>query len=82
MFFVEFVGFNLSVFQRAQKRACTMLKMESISPVLFEMKETAIPMPGVSGTPITIAGVNNAVLVLPTKTKPKKLVFFSNKATT
>lgn len=58
-----------------------MLKMENISPVLFEMKDTAIPMPGVSGM-VTIAGVSNAVLVLPTKTKPKKLVFVSNKGTT
>lgn len=53
--------------------------METISPILANMKDTEITMPGVLNTPnghlITITSLNNNIIVLPTKTKPKKLVF-------
>lgn len=62
-----------------QKRACSSLKMETISPILANMKDTAITMPGVvsssPGQMITITSIDNSIIVLPTKTKPKKLVF-------
>lgn len=77
--------------QRSQKRSSCVLKMMDISPVLAQMKNTAISMPGVenhygrsnNGTdtglsqkqPIYIESVDNIVQILPTKTKPKKLAF-------
>ncbi|KAK3930101.1 Serine/threonine-protein kinase SMG1 [Frankliniella fusca] len=67
--------------QRANKRAAHTLKMEDISPTLAAMKNTCIAMPGVSsgkGCIITIASVHNHIYILPTKTKPKKLMFFGS----
>lgn len=77
--------------QRSQKRSSCTLKMMDISPVLAQMKNTAISMPGVENHygrsvngsetgllqkhPIHIRSVDNIVHILPTKTKPKKLAF-------
>lgn len=66
--------------QRAHKRAACTLKMIDISPVLAQMCNTAISMPGVENSSDTtkfiyIKSVNNIVHILPTKTKPKKLAF-------
>lgn len=66
--------------QRAHKRAACTLKMIDISPVLAQMCNTAISMPGVENSAdneqlIYIKSVNNIVHILPTKTKPKKLAF-------
>lgn len=64
--------------QKAHKRTAYSLKMEDISPILSSMSNTVIVMPGLT-TPskraITIRRVLNHVSILPTKTKPKKLVF-------
>lgn len=57
------------------------LRMKDISPVLAQMHDTSISMPGVSNSdgrqtdPIFIQCVNNDVRILPSKTKPKKLSF-------
>lgn len=81
-----------SIFQqRSQKRSACTLKMADISPVLAQMRNTVISMPGVdySSKPalpatgkdaatthsIHIRSVDNIVYILPTKTKPKKLAF-------
>ncbi|XP_015595300.1 serine/threonine-protein kinase SMG1 [Cephus cinctus] len=64
--------------QRVHKRGTYNLAMSDISPVLANMKDTRIAMPGVNSMDnkvITIKSVDNNVQILPTKTKPKKLVF-------
>lgn len=63
--------------RRASKRSSYVLKMSDISPALAALKNTCIAMPGVEQY-ITIASVLNQVSVLPTKTKPKKLVFLGS----
>lgn len=47
---------------------------KDISPTLADMKNTQISMPGMK-IALTVAGIHDHVAVLPTKTKPKKLVF-------
>lgn len=66
--------------QKFHRRASYTLKMQSISPVLASIKNTLIAMPGLasSKTRVTIAHVSNTVSILPTKTKPKKLVFYGS----
>ncbi|PNF25697.1 hypothetical protein B7P43_G16148, partial [Cryptotermes secundus] len=64
--------------QRAQKRSAYTIHMMDISPALAGLKDSLIAMPGVtsrSGTIITVSAVDNNIAILPTKTKPKKLVF-------
>lgn len=64
--------------QRAQKRSAYTIHMVDISPALTGLKDSLIAMPGVasrSGTIITVSAVDNNIAILPTKTKPKKLVF-------
>uniref|UniRef100_A0ABD2W8V2 non-specific serine/threonine protein kinase n=2 Tax=Trichogramma kaykai TaxID=54128 RepID=A0ABD2W8V2_9HYME len=62
--------------QRYQKRNLYSLSMAKISPTLATMKDTCITMPGIiSNREITIKSVEDLVSVLPTKTKPKKLIF-------
>lgn len=65
--------------QRINKRGAYVLQMSDISPTLAKFKDTSIAMPGLitnnNGQMITIKHVENIVQVLPTKTKPKKLVF-------
>ncbi|XP_044735996.1 serine/threonine-protein kinase SMG1 isoform X2 [Chrysoperla carnea] len=65
--------------QRAHKRASYTLKMSDISPILAQMHDTVIAMPGLrnnnSKQLVTIMSVDNHVSILPTKTKPKKLIF-------
>lgn len=50
------------------------LKMEKISPILAQLKDTKIAMPGVERV-VTVASIDNSVAILPTCTKPKKLTF-------
>ncbi|CAL1541344.1 unnamed protein product [Lymnaea stagnalis] len=66
-----------SLQQRAQKRNSLQLKMEDISPKLAALTNSVIPMPGLTsaGKIITIAAVHSTTQILPTKTKPKKLIF-------
>ncbi|KAJ8715855.1 hypothetical protein PYW08_013140 [Mythimna loreyi] len=65
--------------QKVNKRTSYILKMSDISPVLAELKNTVITMPGVHtnqrAVRVTIKAVENIVAILPTKTRPKKLVF-------
>ncbi|KAK4876755.1 hypothetical protein RN001_009261 [Aquatica leii] len=63
--------------QKTHKRTAYSLKMQDISPLLASMKDTVIAMPGLTTvkTQITISSVSNHVSILPTKTKPKKLIF-------
>eukprot|EP00106_Octopus_bimaculoides_P021655 XP_014789097.1 PREDICTED: serine/threonine-protein kinase SMG1-like isoform X1 [Octopus bimaculoides] len=66
-----------SLQQRAQKRNSLLLRMDDISPKLGNMHKSEIPMPGLSiaGKIVTINSISLNVQILPTKTKPKKLVF-------
>lgn len=76
--------------QRSQKRSSSQYKMMDISPVLAQMKNTVISMPGVENHQnrsrsdgdqnrwIYIRSVDNFVQILPTKTKPKKLAFYGS----
>lgn len=67
--------------QKAHKRTAYSLKMQDISPLLANMKDTVIAMPGLavsSKTCVTISSVSNHVSILPTKTKPKKLIFYGS----
>ncbi|KAF5303932.1 hypothetical protein FQA39_LY01717 [Lamprigera yunnana] len=61
--------------QKAHKRIAYSLKMQDISPLLANLKDTVIAMPGLTKIQITISSVSNHVSILPTKTKPKKLIF-------
>ncbi|CAB3222044.1 unnamed protein product [Arctia plantaginis] len=68
--------------QKVSRRTSYILKMYDISPVLAELKNTVITMPGVHtnqrAVRITIKGVENNVAILPTKTRPKKLIFYGS----
>ncbi|XP_058794779.1 serine/threonine-protein kinase SMG1 [Phymastichus coffea] len=62
--------------QKIHKRGAYSLLMSDISPILANFKDTCIAMPGISTSKmITIKCVENSVQILPTKTKPKKLMF-------
>ncbi|XP_043946465.1 serine/threonine-protein kinase SMG1-like [Protopterus annectens] len=77
---VPFKQIMLSLQQRAQKRASYLLRLEEISPRLVAMSNTEIALPGeVSARDtITIQCVGNNITILPTKTKPKKLIFLGS----
>ncbi|XP_043241225.1 serine/threonine-protein kinase SMG1-like [Amphibalanus amphitrite] len=62
-----------SLQQRLSGRAAQTLSLPSISPVLAELRDTAVTMPGVTETSLTVTGIDHAVTILPTKTRPKKL---------
>ncbi|XP_030753715.1 serine/threonine-protein kinase SMG1 [Sitophilus oryzae] len=66
--------------QKFHKRASYSLRMQDISPVLHAIKDTLIAMPGLASSKknVTISHVNNIVTILPTKTKPKKLIFIGS----
>ncbi|XP_047026629.1 serine/threonine-protein kinase SMG1 [Helicoverpa zea] len=68
--------------QKVNKRSPYILRMSDISPVLAELKNTVITMPGVHtnqrAVRVTIKSVENNVAILPTKTRPKKLVFYGS----
>ncbi|OWF37806.1 serine/threonine-protein kinase SMG1-like [Mizuhopecten yessoensis] len=76
----HFKQLHSSLQQRAQKRSSLILKMEKISPKLASLKNTVIAMPGLgtSGRLVTVESVSNTLQILPTKTKPKKLVFIGS----
>lgn len=76
--------------QRSQKRSAS-IKMTDISPVLAQLKNTVIPMPGIENHQnrscrsdsdqnrwIYIKSVDNFVQTLPTKTKPKKIAVYGS----
>ena len=66
--------------ERASRRASLLLQMDQISSKLSNLRSTTIAMPGISSQNkvVTIEGVSNHVQILPTKTKPKKLVFLGS----
>jgi PI-3-kinase-related kinase SMG-1 len=64
--------------QRSQKQQSTSLSMDQISPKLASIKASTIPIPGNDGQFCTIHSVVNSVLILPTKTRPKKLFFIGS----
>ncbi|XP_055526666.1 serine/threonine-protein kinase Smg1 isoform X2 [Wyeomyia smithii] len=67
--------------QRGQKKNAFTLRLSEISPVLAKLSKTAISMPGIDCTQkkqIFISSVDNSVQILPTKTKPKKLMFYGS----
>ncbi|XP_068618740.1 serine/threonine-protein kinase SMG1 [Battus philenor] len=68
--------------QKVNKRTSYILKMSDISPILSEMKNTVITMPGLHTNQrtvrVTIKSVENNVAILPTKTRPKKLIFYGS----
>ncbi|XP_058442712.1 serine/threonine-protein kinase Smg1 [Malaya genurostris] len=66
--------------QRSQKRIAFSLRISEISPVLSKLSNTAISMPGIDSTnkQIFIRSVDNLVQILPTKTKPKKMMFYGS----
>nr|XP_026487269.1 serine/threonine-protein kinase SMG1 [Vanessa tameamea] len=70
---------QLKLQQKVNKRTSYILKMSDISPILAELKNTVITMPGLHTNQrtvrITIKSIENNVAILPTKTRPKKLVF-------
>ena len=66
--------------ERASRRTSLLLQMDQISSKLSNLRSTTIAMPGISSQNkvVTIEGVSNHVQILPTKTKPKKLVFLGS----
>ncbi|XP_037294891.1 serine/threonine-protein kinase SMG1 [Manduca sexta] len=68
--------------QKVNKRTSYVLKMSDISPVLADLKNTVITMPGVHTNQrtvrVTIRSVENNLVILPTKTRPKKLIFYGS----
>ncbi|ESO84130.1 hypothetical protein LOTGIDRAFT_229624 [Lottia gigantea] len=75
-----FKQIHSSLQQRAQKRNSLILRIQEISPKLSAIESSVIPMPGlgVIGQVITIDSVCNTAQILPTKTKPKKLIFLGS----
>ncbi|VVC40721.1 Hypothetical protein CINCED_3A013789 [Cinara cedri] len=68
---------QMNLQSRISKRGSYSLKMETISPVLANLKDTKIAMPGVERV-VTVASIHNNVAILPTFTKPKKLIFYGS----
>lgn len=64
-------------YQKSHRKSNT-LKMQEISPLLANLRDTVICMPGLESfnkKNVTISSLCNQVTILPTKTKPKKLMF-------
>ena len=64
--------------QRSQRRLTTSLVMAQISPKLGALNNSNIPLPGKDGQFCTIQTIGSSLMVLPTKTKPKKLFFIGS----
>ncbi|KAI1289435.1 Serine/threonine-protein kinase SMG1 [Halotydeus destructor] len=54
------------------------LIMDTISPLLSSMSESAIAIPGLNSKEVTIQRVHKTVTILHTKTKPKKVAFYGS----
>ena len=76
----QFRQLHHSLQQRAQKRSSLLLRMDEISNKLANLKATDIAMPGLGseGQVVTIQAIHNSIQILPTKTKPKKMVFIGS----
>eukprot|EP00094_Tigriopus_californicus_P005418 TCALIF_05224-PA protein Name:"Similar to Smg1 Serine/threonine-protein kinase SMG1 (Mus musculus)" AED:0.14 eAED:0.15 QI:0/0.66/0.5/1/0/0/4/861/3250 len=74
----KMIGEKLAQFQAkmANRVQCkSLLKLSEISPNLARLKGTQIPMPGIlSKHEITVQSFEETLIILLTKTKPKKLV--------
>ncbi|XP_038206209.1 serine/threonine-protein kinase SMG1 [Zerene cesonia] len=74
--------FQIKLQQKVNKRTSYILKMSDISPILAELRNTVITMPGLHTNQrtvrITIKSIENNVAILPTKTRPKKLIFYGS----
>ncbi|XP_067088604.1 serine/threonine-protein kinase SMG1 isoform X1 [Osmerus mordax] len=77
---LPFKQIMLSLQQRAQKRASYLLRLDEISPRLASMAATEMALPGevTASDAITIQSVGSTITILPTKTKPKKLLFLGS----
>eukprot|EP00062_Callorhinchus_milii_P009126 gi/632952733/ref/XP_007892012.1/ PREDICTED: serine/threonine-protein kinase SMG1 [Callorhinchus milii] len=77
---IPFKQIMISLQQRAQKRASYLLRLEEISPRMAAMSGTEIALPGEISArdAVTIQSVGNTITILPTKTKPKKLMFLGS----
>ncbi|CAF1174376.1 unnamed protein product [Didymodactylos carnosus] len=64
-----------TLLHRSGKRSAVVYSMNQISPKLSNIKNSVIPIPGDDGQFYTIMSVGQTVQVLPTKTRPKKLMF-------
>jgi serine/threonine-protein kinase SMG1 len=89
--FNKFKSLYQLIQQRVHKRMSHTLKMSDISPILANLQNTQISMPGLippsSSTSSSVGSDNDAVYIqsvddtvqiLPTKTKPKKLAFYGS----
>ncbi|XP_035788930.1 serine/threonine-protein kinase Smg1-like isoform X2 [Anopheles albimanus] len=76
---------------RSQKRSSFFLNLYDVSPRLHQLTDTAIAMPGIGrgfgsrtsgtgtdGQPIRIRSVDASIQILPTKTRPKRMVFLGS----
>ncbi|KAJ1373164.1 hypothetical protein KIN20_035505 [Parelaphostrongylus tenuis] len=65
--------------QKNSRRGGHSLQMPEISPILSELSKSSIPIPGQENMEfsevVTIDRVLKSVLILPTKTRPKKIAF-------
>ncbi|KAI1718635.1 phosphatidylinositol 3- and 4-kinase domain-containing protein [Ditylenchus destructor] len=66
--------------QRSTKKSSLCLSTHEISPYLYAMESTSVPIPGhefkrTSEGIVTLQKMDNTVYVLPTKTRPKKISF-------
>ncbi|XP_069762351.1 serine/threonine-protein kinase SMG1 isoform X3 [Narcine bancroftii] len=77
---LPFKQIMLNLQQRAQKRTSYLLHLEEISPRMAAMSNTEIALPGEISArdAVTIQSVGNSITILPTKTKPKKLMFLGS----
>ncbi|XP_072224935.1 serine/threonine-protein kinase SMG1 isoform X3 [Leuresthes tenuis] len=77
---LPFKQIMMSLQQRAQKRASYLLHLDEISPRLVSMTTTEMALPGEASASdaVTIQSVGNTITILPTKTKPKKLLFLGS----
>jgi PI-3-kinase-related kinase SMG-1 len=80
--FIKFKSLYQLIQQRVHKRMNHTLKMSDISPVLANLQNTNISMPGVQPShdndAVYIQSVDEIIHILPTKTKPKKLAFYGS----
>lgn len=70
--------------QRSNKRSALTLDMNHISPILAGIVNSSIPLPGQESLTssnanlVTIAKIASTAIILPTKTRPKKLLFIGS----
>jgi len=64
--------------QRSQRPKSNSLLMDQISPKLAQIKSSTIPIPDKDGHYCSLYSIMSQVLILPTKTKPKKLYFIGS----